>query len=182
MSLISFKNFLNLEKEFGAHDYHPLPVVLEKGEGVFMWDVNGKKYYDFLSAYSAVNQGQLNQTIVDAVVKHLTEEKLPTVPRSIRHKYMSAFLLATTGITNMDRVIPKVAGVEAPELMFKISRRWFKDSVKSISPFIAWLVKVLILLFFSRLSPIDKLEISSRVSHDIIVLSKSITKKIFLFN
>ena len=61
---------------------------------------------DGLCCYSAVNQGQLNQTIVDAVVKHLTEEKLPTVPRSIRHKYMSAFLLATTGITEMDRVVP----------------------------------------------------------------------------
>ena len=79
---------------------------------------------DGLCCYSAVNQGQLNQTIVDAVVKHLTVEKLPTVPRSIRHKYMSAFLLATTGITEMDRVVPKVAGVEAPELMFKLSRRW----------------------------------------------------------
>ena len=79
---------------------------------------------DGLCCYSAVNQRQLNQTIVDAVVKHLTEEKLPTVPRSIRHKYMSAFLLAATGITEMDRMVPKVAGVEAPELMFKLSRRW----------------------------------------------------------
>jgi ornithine--oxo-acid transaminase len=79
---------------------------------------------DGLCCYSAVNQGQLNQTIVDAIVTHLTKEKLPTVPRSIRHKYMSAFLLATTGITGMDRVVPKVAGVEAPELMFKIARRW----------------------------------------------------------
>jgi len=66
----------------------------------------------------------LNQIIVDAVVHHLTIEKLPTVPRSIRHKYMSAFLLAATAVTGMDRVVPKVAGVEAPELMFKLSRRW----------------------------------------------------------
>ena len=79
---------------------------------------------DALCCYSAVNQGQLNHTIVGAVVKHLTEEKLPTVPRSIRHKYMGAFLIAATDITAMDRVIPKVAGVEAPELMFKLSRRW----------------------------------------------------------
>ena len=79
---------------------------------------------DGLCCYSAVNQGQLNQTIVDAVVKHLQEEKLPTVPRSIRHKYMSAFLLAATGITKMDKVIPKVAGVESWELSFKIARRW----------------------------------------------------------
>ena len=79
---------------------------------------------DGLCCYSAVNQGQLNQTIVDAVVRHLQEEKLPTVPRSIRHKYMSAFLLAATGITKMDKVIPKVAGVESWELSFKIARRW----------------------------------------------------------
>ena len=79
---------------------------------------------DGLCCYSAVNQGQLNQTIVDSVIKHLKEEKLPTVPRSIRHKYMSAFLLAATGVTGMDKVVPKVAGVESWELSFKISRRW----------------------------------------------------------
>ena len=79
---------------------------------------------DGLCCYSAVNQGQLNQTIVNSVVKHLTEEKLPTVPRSIRHKYMSAFLMAVTGITEMDRVVPKVAGVESWELTFKLCRRW----------------------------------------------------------
>ena len=79
---------------------------------------------DGLCCYSAVNQGQLNQTIVEAVIKHLEEEKLPTVPRSIRHKYMSAFLLSATAITGMDRVIPKVAGVESWELSFKICRRW----------------------------------------------------------
>ena len=79
---------------------------------------------DGLCCYSAVNQGQLNKTIVDAVVKHLKDEKLPTVPRSIRHKYMSAFLLAATSFTNMDRVVPKVAGVESWELTFKLCRRW----------------------------------------------------------
>ena len=79
---------------------------------------------DGLCCYSAVNQGQLNQTIVDAVIHHLDQEKLPTVPRSIRHKYMSAFLLSATAVTKMDRVIPKVAGVESWELSFKICRRW----------------------------------------------------------
>ena len=79
---------------------------------------------DGLCCYSAVNHGQLNKTIINAVVHHLTQEKLPTVPRSIRHKYMSAFLMAATQITKMDRIVPKVAGVEAPELMFKLSRRW----------------------------------------------------------
>jgi ornithine--oxo-acid transaminase len=86
---------------------------------------------DGLCCYSAVNQGQLNKTIVNSVIEHLDKEKLPTVPRSIRHKYMSAFLLAVTGITGMDKVVPKVAGVESWELSFKISRRWghFKKGI-----------------------------------------------------
>jgi ornithine--oxo-acid transaminase len=79
---------------------------------------------DGLCCYSAVNQGQLNETIVESVIHHLKNEKLPTVPRSIRHKYMSAFLLAATGISGMDKVVPKVAGVESWELTFKICRRW----------------------------------------------------------
>ena len=79
---------------------------------------------DGLCCYSAVNQGQLNQTIVDAVVYHLQEEKIPTVPRSIRHKYMSGFLLAASAFTEMDRIVPKVAGVESWELTFKLCRRW----------------------------------------------------------
>ena len=125
-----------IELEKGGRNYNPLENVVvshvkdsstlicrkpsENGVAAYIEE----ELIDGLCCYSAVNQGQLNQTIVDAVVKHLTEEKLPTVPRSIRHKYMSAFLLATTGITEMDRVVPKVAGVEAAELMFKLSRRW----------------------------------------------------------
>ncbi|MDP6570956.1 MAG: ornithine--oxo-acid transaminase [Candidatus Marinimicrobia bacterium] len=126
----------NIENEKGGRNYKPLENVVvshvqdsstlicrkpsENGVKAFIEE----ELIDGLCCYSAVNQGQLNQTIVEAVVTHLTKEKLPTVPRSIRHKYMSAFLLAATGITGMDRVVPKVAGVEAPELMFKLSRRW----------------------------------------------------------
>lgn len=125
-----------IEMERGGRNYHPLEdVVISRVKDsstlvARMPDPDQVQAYieqeviDGLCCYSAVNQGQLNQTIVDAVVHHLTKEKLPTVPRSIRHKYMSAFLLAATGITGMDRVVPKVAGVEAPELMFKLSRRW----------------------------------------------------------
>ena len=125
-----------IDKDKGGRNYNPLENVVvshvkdsstlicrkpsENGVAAYIEE----ELIDGLCCYSAVNQGQLNQTIVKAVVKHLTEEKLPTVPRSIRHKYMSAFLLAVTGITEMDRVVPKVAGVEAPELMFKLSRRW----------------------------------------------------------
>ena len=125
-----------IDMEKGGRNYKPLENVVVshvKDSSTLICrkpSDNGVKAFieeeliDGLCCYSAVNQGQLNKTIVDAVVKHLTEEKLPTVPRSIRHKYMSAFLLAATGITEMDRMVPKVAGVEAPELMFKLSRRW----------------------------------------------------------
>ena len=125
-----------IEKEKGGQNYAPLEnVVISKVKDSSTLiarkphpeDVGKyieEEILDGLCCYSAVNQGQLNQTIVNAVIKHLKEEKLPTVPRSIRHKYMSAFLLAATSITGMDRVIPKVAGVESWELSFKICRRW----------------------------------------------------------
>ena len=126
----------NIEKEKGGQNYAPLEdVVISKVKDSSTLiarkpdpdDINRyveSEVLDGLCCYSAVNQGQLNKTIVDAVIHHLAEEKLPTVPRSIRHKYMSAFLLAATSITGMDRVIPKVAGVESWELSFKICRRW----------------------------------------------------------
>ena len=125
-----------IETKMGGFNYKPLENVVVshvKDSSTLICrkpdpkDINRyieDELIDGLCCYSAVNQGQLNKTIVDAVVHHLTNEKLPTVPRSIRHKYMSAFLMAATSITKMDRVIPKVAGVEAPELMFKIARRW----------------------------------------------------------
>ncbi len=126
----------NIEKEKGGRNYSPLENVVVshvKDSSTLICRKPSpdetrayieEELIDGLCCYSAVNQGQLNQTIVDAVVHHLTVDKLPTVPRSIRHKYMAAFLLAATGITGMDRVVPKVAGVEAPDLMFKIARRW----------------------------------------------------------
>jgi len=125
-----------IELEKGGQNYSPLENVVVshvKDSSTLICrkpsNTNIEKYVeeellDGLCCYSAVNQGQLNQTIVDAVVAHLKEEKLPTVPRSIRHKYMSAFLLASTSFTEMDRVVPKVAGVESWELTFKLCRRW----------------------------------------------------------
>ncbi|MAV70718.1 MAG: ornithine--oxo-acid transaminase [Candidatus Marinimicrobia bacterium] len=125
-----------IENEKGGQNYAPLEnVVISKVKDSSTLiarkpDPDGVKKYiesevlDGLCCYSAVNQGQLNQTIVDAVIHHLDQERLPTVPRSIRHKYMSAFLLSVTAVTEMDRVIPKVAGVESWELSFKICRRW----------------------------------------------------------
>ena len=130
------KEHQDIEKSKGGQNYSPLEDVVVshvKDSSTLVCrkpDQNNVSSYieeevlDGLCCYSAVNQGQLNKTIVDAVVKHLTEERLPTVPRSIRHKYMSAFLMATTSLTGMDRVVPKVAGVESWELTFKLCRRW----------------------------------------------------------
>jgi len=133
----------SIEKDMGGQNYSPLEnVVVSKVKDSSTLVARRphpddiKRYIeteliDGLCCYSAVNQGQLNETIVNSVIEHLDKEKLPTVPRSIRHKYMSAFLLAVTGITGMDKVVPKVAGVESWELSFKISRRWghFKKGI-----------------------------------------------------
>ncbi len=133
---LSPKEHEQIEKEKGGQNYSPLENVVVshvKDASTLICrkpsQDNISKYVeeellDGLCCYSAVNQGQLNETIVNAVINHLKEEKLPTVPRSIRHKYMSAFLLAATSFTEMDRVVPKVAGVESWELTFKLCRRW----------------------------------------------------------
>lgn len=130
------KEHEEIEKSKGGQNYSPLEdvvvshvkdsstLVCRKPDKNNISSFVEEEILDGLCCYSAVNQGQLNQTIVNAVVTHLTDEKLPTVPRSIRHKYMSAFLMAVTSLTGMDRVVPKVAGVESWELTFKLCRRW----------------------------------------------------------
>ncbi len=118
------RNYKPLEDVVVSHVRNSSTLVCRKPDPEKVRAFIEEDLIDGLCCYSAVNQGQLNQTIIDAVVHHLTKEKLPTVPRSIRHKYMAAFLLASTALTKMDRVIPKVAGVEAAELMFKTARRW----------------------------------------------------------
>ena len=133
---LSPKEHEQIEKEKGGQNYSPLEdvvvshvqdastLICRKPSDSAIEAYVEEELLDGLCCYSAVNQGQLNKTIVDAVVAHLQDEKLPTVPRSIRHKYMSAFLLASTSFTQMDRVVPKVAGVESWELTFKLCRRW----------------------------------------------------------
>ena len=125
-----------IEHEKGGQNYKPLAdvvvshvkdsstLICRKPSEDSIQSYIEEELVDGLCCYSAVNQGQLNEEIVNAVVHHLKNEKLPTVPRSIRHKYMSAFLLASTAITGMDKVVPKVAGVESWELTFKLCRRW----------------------------------------------------------
>ncbi len=118
------KNYKPLENVVVSHVQDSSTLICRKPSNDTVKAYIEEELIDGLCCYSAVNQGQLNKTIVDAVVHHLTKEKLPTVPRSIRHKYMSAFLLAVTAITEMDRVVPKVAGVESWELTFKLCKRW----------------------------------------------------------
>lgn len=118
------QNYKPLENVIVSHVQDSSTLICRKPDPSNIKAYIEEEVLDGLCCYSAVNQGQLNKTIVDAVVKHLTHEKLPTVPRSIRHKYMSGLLLAITGITEMDRAVPKVAGVESWELTFKLCRRW----------------------------------------------------------
>ncbi len=133
---LSPKEHEKIEVEKGGQNYSPLEdvvvshvkdsstLICRKPSANDIEKYVEEELLDGLCCYSAVNQGQLNQTIVDAVIHHLQKEKIPTVPRSIRHKYMSGFLLAATAFTEMDKVVPKVAGVESWELTFKICRRW----------------------------------------------------------
>jgi len=118
------QNYAPLENVVVSHVQNSSTLICRKPDPAGIKAYIEEELLDGLCCYSAVNQGQLNKTIVDAVIAHLQQEKIPTVPRSIRHKYMAAFLMAATAITKMDKVVPKVAGVEAPELMAKLSRRW----------------------------------------------------------
>lgn len=113
---------INLENKYGAHNYHPLPVVLQKGEGVFVWDVEGKKYYDFLSAYSAVNQGHCHPAIVDAMVKQA--KKLTLTSRAFYNDMLGKFEKYATETFKFDKLLPMNTGAEAVETALKICRKW----------------------------------------------------------
>lgn len=114
--------FIELENKHGAHNYHPLPVVLRKGEGVYVWDVEGKKYFDFLSAYSAVNQGHCHPKIIDALVSQAS--KLTLTSRAFHSKELSEFCEYITGFFNYDKVLPMNTGAEAVETALKLCRHW----------------------------------------------------------
>ncbi|CAM3120704.1 ornithine--oxo-acid transaminase [Flavobacterium frigoris] len=110
------------ENKYGAHNYHPLPVVLDKGEGVFVWDVDGKKYYDFLSAYSAVNQGHCHPKIVGAMVKQA--QTLTLTSRAFHNDQLGVFEEYVTKYFNFDKVLPMNTGAEAVETALKLCRKW----------------------------------------------------------
>lgn len=111
-----------LEEHYGAHNYHPLPVVLEKGRGVYVWDVEGKRYYDFLSAYSAVNQGHCHQLIIDVLKKQA--EKLTLTSRAFYNNVLGEYEQYITQYFGYDKVLPMNTGVEAVETAIKLARRW----------------------------------------------------------
>jgi ornithine--oxo-acid transaminase len=113
---------INLEDKFGAHNYHPLPVVLEKGEGVYVWDVEGKKYYDFLSAYSAVNQGHCHPAIVGALVEQA--QKLTLTSRAFYNDVLGEYEKYITTYFGFDKVLPMNTGAEAVETAIKLCRKW----------------------------------------------------------
>ena len=115
-------HFLELEDQFGAHNYHPIPVVLEKGEGVFLYDVDGKKYYDFLSGYSAVNQGHCHPKIINALIEQ--SKKLTLTSRAFHSNLLGEYSKYITDYFGYDKVLPMNTGVEGGETGVKLARRW----------------------------------------------------------
>lgn len=114
--------YIDLENRYGAHNYHPLPVVLDRGEGVFVWDVEGEKYYDFLSAYSAVNQGHSHPKIVDALVQQA--QKLALTSRAFYNSKLGEYEKKITSLFGFHKVLPMNSGAEAVETAVKLARKW----------------------------------------------------------
>ena len=121
-SLSKSEELINLENNHGAHNYHPLPVVLDKGEGVYVWDVEGKKYFDFLSAYSAVNQGHCHPRIVNALTEQA--KKLTLTSRAFYNSQLGEYEKYITNYFGFDKVLPMNTGAEAVETALKLSRKW----------------------------------------------------------
>ena len=121
-TIINADHFIELEHRHGAHDYHPLPVVLERGEGVYLWDVEGKKYFDFLSAYSAVNQGHCHPRIVNALQKQA--QVLTLTSRAFHNNKLGKYMEYVTKYFDFERLLPSNTGAEAVEASIKITRKW----------------------------------------------------------
>ncbi len=114
--------YIALEDQFGAHNYHPVPVVLEKGEGVFLYDVDGKRYFDFLSGYSAVNQGHCHPEIIKALTEQA--QKLTLTSRAFYNNQLGAYEKYSSNYFGYDKVLPMNTGVEGGETAIKLARRW----------------------------------------------------------
>lgn len=116
------RNYIQLEEQFGAHNYHPLPVVLQKGKGVFVWDVDGKRYFDFLSGYSAVNQGHCHPSIIATLQEQATQ--LTLTSRAFHNNLLGAYAQYITQLFGFQKVLPMNTGVEGGETAIKLARRW----------------------------------------------------------
>ncbi len=123
------QQFIDQEDRFGAHNYHPLPVVLQRGEGIHVWDVEGKQYFDFLSAYSAVNQGHCHPKILQALYDQA--KNLTLTSRAFYNDQLGPYEEYVTNYFGYDKVLPVNSGVEAGEAAVKLCRRWGYD-VKGI--------------------------------------------------
>jgi ornithine--oxo-acid transaminase len=118
----SSQKLIDLEDQYGAHNYHPLPVVLTKGEGVYVWDVEGKRYYDFLSAYSAINQGHGHPKIVNSLIEQA--QKLTLTSRAFYNDVLGKYEQFVTNYFGFDKVLPMNTGAEAVETAIKLTRKW----------------------------------------------------------
>jgi ornithine--oxo-acid transaminase len=116
------QHYIDLEERYGAHNYHPLPVVLKEGKGVHVWDVDGMQYFDFLSGYSAVNQGHCHPKIIDALVQQA--QKLTLTSRAFYNNLLGDYEKYITELFGYDKVLPVNTGVEAVETALKLSRKW----------------------------------------------------------
>ncbi len=130
MNLSKSDYFIELEHEFGAHNYHPIPVVIERAEGIYMYDVEGKQYFDFLSAYSAVNQGHCHPRIIAAMLNQA--QKLTLTSRAFHNNLLGEYEKYITNYFGFDKVLPMNTGVEGGETAIKLARRWGYD-VKGIA-------------------------------------------------
>lgn len=116
------EHYIRLEDKYGAHNYHPLPVVLERGEGVFLWDVDGKQYFDFLSAYSAVNQGHCHPKIINALIAQA--QHLTLTSRAFHNNILGEYEAYISQYFGYDKVLPMNTGVEGGETAIKLARKW----------------------------------------------------------
>lgn len=116
------EQFLHKEEQYGAHNYHPLPVVLSKGKGVFVWDVEGRKYYDFLSGYSAINHGHCHPRIMETFMEQA--QRLTLTSRAFHNDVLGEYAEFITGFFGYNKVLPMNTGVEAVETGLKLARRW----------------------------------------------------------
>jgi ornithine--oxo-acid transaminase len=121
-AVLNTQHYLHLEETYGAHNYHPLPVVLSRGEGVFLWDVEGKRYYDFLSGYSAINQGHCHPKLVAALIEQA--QRLTLTSRAFHSDVLGTYAQYITNLFGYDKVLPMNTGVEAVETALKLARHW----------------------------------------------------------